>query len=504
MLKFFDSIFKTDDPLPAESSKATPGPQTKRKASEWPLPSPATPSPKKSRVELTPSTSCVIDAMESLTATDAAASVLWIFKRPAQQLFTDSTACDAGDESEASASEDSGDLSDGLCDFLMPDTEDVKEEESGVSVTNKDAHSTASNTACLKAKFCKEASSKETSFTSALLNNKAVTPDAPGQHGEPESVLKHPPVTQSDIQDPLMIGSYNGLPYLESLQNALHLVRTAHYVNLACVDPADLVATKFNWLALHGEGAFCVCITLGVVTTSHLFNSSVTISTRNGNYHQHHISIVPFHQEELHEFAVLGHVLHLLDGTKANVLHNSYAFVTCGEGKAVHYNSKGGYAVPEKPAAPAASSSPFISVSNECCRPPPNIHDPFKAVIDYEEFVLVYNGRSSTGRPFQFTKEDFDNILTWRAFRGNRTEVPKDSVVAVGYSANSYGGSKDKMRSNGDTFLTLNVLFVIVLYLPVYKVGINPALPEAEGDRSALAPGSLLKKGKGRKEKSKA
>lgn len=62
----------------------------------------------------------------------------------------------------------------------MPDTEDVKEEESGVSVTNEDAHSTASNTARLKAKFCKEASSKETSFTSALFNNKAVTPDAPG------------------------------------------------------------------------------------------------------------------------------------------------------------------------------------------------------------------------------------------------------------------------------------------------------------------------------------
>ncbi|KAG6913896.1 hypothetical protein DXG01_003649 [Tephrocybe rancida] len=559
ILKLFDSIFKTNGPLPAESSEATPDPQTKRKASGWPLPSPATPSPKKTRVELTPSTSrvmfvslhtlsyvfftelhfCFLDVLNLL--------VLRIFKRTARQPFTDSAAHDAGEASEVSASEDSGDLSDGLHDFIVANTEDVEEEESGASVTDEDAHSAASNAARLKAKFCKEALSKEPPFASTLLSNNAVTLDAPGQHGEPEAMLKHPPVTRPDIQDPLMFGSYEGLPYLEkclqlvphsydqtidngcishchisqvvpvlpaedalSLRNVLHLVRIAHYVNLAHIDPADLVATKFNQLALRGEGAFCVCITSGVVTTSHLFDSSVTISARNGDYRQHRISIVPFHQEELREVAVLGHVLHLSDGTKANVSHNGYAFVTRGEGKATMIDPthpfipEGGYAMPEKPAAPAALSSPFISVSSERRRPPPNIHDPFKAVIDYEEFVPVYDGRSSTGRPFQFTKEDFDNILTWRAFGGNRTEVPKDSVVAVGYSANSYGGSKDEMRSNGDTFLTLNVLFVVVLYVPVYEVGINPALPDVEGDGSALALASSSKKGKGRKGKGKA
>ncbi|KAG6914924.1 hypothetical protein DXG01_014410 [Tephrocybe rancida] len=457
-----------------------------------------------------------------------------LFKSSDRDLFLDMEALKGSTASEASPLEDAGDESDGLGDFIVPDSDGLEDQDSNASLTDDDAHSAASNAARLKAKFRREAPSKESSPASEVYVEDPGTPATPTTtpHGEANTVPLNPPVMRPDIQDPLMAATYQGLPHLhkclkivshsydatiddgrigyssvsqiapvlpaadaKSLRNALTFVTHGNYVNFARVQPTNLWVTKYNKVALRNQGAFCVGLMSGVITDSHLFDSGVVIESGRSSYRQHRVSMTPFHQEELHELALLGVVLDLPDGTRANVSHQGLAFVSRGEGKAIRFNNRQGYAVPATPAVPVASDSPFITMTQERREPVLNVNDPYKSVIDYESIVPVYDGRSSTGDPFQFTPQNLDKLLSWRSFEGNRTEIPKNSVVVVGYSPSRYGGNKEAKdgRSSGETFLTLNVLFVVVLYVPTYEVGLGTMLPPG-GPSSAKK--SKDKKGK--------
>lgn len=68
----------------------------------------------------------------------------------------------------------------------------------------------------------------------------------------------------------------------------------------------------------------------------------------------------------------------------------------------------------------------------------------FSIYANYSYFpVPVYDGRSSV-KPFRFKPADFDNLQDWPLYKGGNAELPKGSVVTVGYSVGTYRGNSTK------------------------------------------------------------
>ncbi|KAG6839483.1 hypothetical protein C0991_002210 [Blastosporella zonata] len=266
---------------------------------------------------------------------------------------------------------------------------------------------------------------------------------------------------------------------LKLLRDALFFKRTGFYVNFARMDPLDFLCTKYNRVTLKGKGAFCFGIMSGVVTHSYLFNESVTISGKKGSFRQHRLMVVPFRQEAYRDISAIGAILNLGDGTKGAVSSDGFAFVTRGEGQSIQHENSNGYAVPVAPPTRNYVEDDLFTVTQDRKPRQVSFNDPYKAVIDFEDRVPVYNGRPSTGRPFTFSKDDFDALPSWRRpYKGNEAELPNKSVVSVGYSPNSFKG-------NVGVFLTLNIAFVIVLHTPEYAVGIGPSNAKFTGASSS-------------------
>ncbi|KAG6903709.1 hypothetical protein DXG01_015447, partial [Tephrocybe rancida] len=108
----------------------------------------------------------------------------------------------------------------------------------------------------------------------------------------------------------------------------------------------------------------------------------------------------------------------------------------------------------------------------------------------------IYDGQAETGCPFRFTPADFDDLLTWRPYMNHHSDLPRRSVVSVGYSVNWY--TLDRDNANAQRYLSTNVLFVIVLNTPssLLTNGSGPCGGVKSGPRAA-AP-AADRKGKGR------
>ncbi|KAG6838557.1 hypothetical protein C0991_010709 [Blastosporella zonata] len=223
----------------------------------------------------------------------------------------------------------------------------------------------------------------------------------------------------------------------------------------------------------------------GVVTHSYLFKESVTISGKKGPFQQHRLMVVPFRQEAYRDISAFGAILNLSDGTKGAVSSDGFAFVTRGEGQGVQYDNSNGYAVPVAPPPRNYVEDDLFTVTQDRKPRQVSFNDPYKAVIDFEDHVPIYDGRPSTGRPFTFSKDDFDALPSWRVYKDNKAELPAKSVVSVGYSPNSFKG-------NVGVFLTLNIAFVIVLHTPEYEVGIGPSSANVTMPSSSFKPPAKL------------
>lgn len=73
--------------------------------------------------------------------------------------------------------------------------------------------------------------------------------------------------------------------------------------------------------------------------------------------------------------------------------------------------------------------------------------------------VPVYDGRVGSGRKFNFTDEDFNNLSSWPLYRRGRGEVDPGTLVAVGHTVSTWSGATG-------CFLSTNIQFVIVLGKP--------------------------------------
>lgn len=68
--------------------------------------------------------------------------------------------------------------------------------------------------------------------------------------------------------------------------------------------------------------------------------------------------------------------------------------------------------------------------------------------------VPIYDGRMSNNTPFNFTDQDFKALSIRPLWKQGKEEVG-NNLVAIGYTASTFGDSKQ--------FLSLNLQFVIVL-----------------------------------------
>ncbi|TFK60849.1 hypothetical protein BDN72DRAFT_864050 [Pluteus cervinus] len=85
----------------------------------------------------------------------------------------------------------------------------------------------------------------------------------------------------------------------------------------------------------------------------------------------------------------------------------------------------------------------------------------------FEERVPVYNGIATDGRPFSFRNEDFDNLGNREMWTGNGGEIPVGSVVAIGYTLQTWGDRNQNLSPNLNS--EVNDLHVYV-YLILNKV----------------------------------
>ncbi|KAG6870879.1 hypothetical protein C0993_003997, partial [Termitomyces sp. T159_Od127] len=104
------------------------------------------------------------------------------------------------------------------------------------------------------------------------------------------------------------------------------------------MNPADLKCDNKRLSLADLSGPFCVCLTTGVVSGSHLFHSAVPVGG-DQKYGQHRVELYEFHQESLRQFAVLRQVMNLVDGIRGSVSSNGVAFITRGEGKTPRFNN---------------------------------------------------------------------------------------------------------------------------------------------------------------------
>ncbi|KAF8059876.1 hypothetical protein FPV67DRAFT_1784356 [Lyophyllum atratum] len=313
------------------------------------------------------------------------------------------------------------------------------------------------------------------------------------------------PVMDVELQDPLMEGAYAHLPLikkrafiepygydknlgseprptirisvlrkymstenLESLFRALLFDKHAFYVNLARADPSVL-ASSYRRITLKNGGAYATCLMNGVVPTCDLAGPGVLAGSGNldsEKYRQHRISIFPFQQEIVRDIGAIFQILQLpATGVKGTYSKGGFAFVTRGEGKRAAQSYAGGYAVPkEKPRPDLSAHSDLFAVDAVPTATSFAGSNATKTVLEYDDIIPIYDGRSETGRPFRFDPQDFKDLPTWRAYMNDRSDLPPLSVVTVGYSANWF--TLDRTNPSAQKYLSTNVLFVVVLNTP--------------------------------------
>ncbi|KAG6885927.1 hypothetical protein C0992_004784 [Termitomyces sp. T32_za158] len=111
--------------------------------------------------------------------------------------------------------------------------------------------------------------------------------------------------------------------------------------------------------------------------------------------------------------------------------------------------------------------------------------------------VPTYDGQSavsdgSTAQPFRFTPQDFDALPSWPSYLSNTSEIPLDSVVAIGFTTGTYAFNDEKWALFvifypdkqyfliiSCSYLSMNIRCVIVLHTPTLTIGINPPLGPA-------------------------
>ncbi|KAG6913225.1 hypothetical protein DXG01_008618, partial [Tephrocybe rancida] len=179
----------------------------------------------------------------------------------------------------------------------------------------------------------------------------------------------------------------------------------------------------------------------GVVASCHLAHEGIlagTSSFNNEKFLQHQISIDPFAQEIVHETAVIFQSFGLpASGVRGTYSSGSFAFGTRGQGKRATMSFKGGYAVPKKKAS-TDSDDDLFDIDAVPLHPAFDNNNAMRTVLEYDDIVPIYDGRVETGHPFRFTPADFDALPSWRPYMNHRSDLPRRSVVSVGYSVNWY------------------------------------------------------------------
>ncbi|KAF8873466.1 hypothetical protein BD779DRAFT_1790818 [Infundibulicybe gibba] len=311
-----------------------------------------------------------------------------------------------------------------------------------------------------------------------------------------------PPVMDRSLQDPDLYSIYENLPPLPFLceikifNNAEMTIRTSladlrkelsgrtmdlilrglmfnHtdcYVNLSRVAPAilttytapksstkDLIKARLTLAARNMDNV--VCITLGMVTESFVVDEFI-----GGGY-----SNKPF---SLHKLT-----LSLMFGFRTIVSSASPLGLSFQTRRKTSYQS-----TPQSPESPIKSrflmnvSSPKKLGGSRGEGSSGNVGVPsgYPTSRRFDEksrglvySVPVFDGRAKTKHPFTFAKSDFSKLRlgNWPLYKGGREDLPENSLVAVGYTANTYEWPAD----SGEDQLSLNLQFVIFLGVPVER-----------------------------------
>ncbi|KAG6820062.1 hypothetical protein H0H93_005902 [Arthromyces matolae] len=449
-----------------------------------------------------------------------------IVSPPAPSMIDDEA---QDDEASDNAISDDDDDAGSLNDFIVSDSEPLVFDD-------KSEHSAAGSSGSQA-----EEGPNDDSSPADLNSNDDAAPAV-----DPATYIMDSSIIRPELHDPLLEDTYACIPHLErayffepygydrshfngndcnitltsigevmsgenftSLYQGLTFVRRGFYVNLARFPSQNLV-NDGKRLAIRDEGPFLTGIMCGLVTASNLFEP-VVAGSLNNQYNQKRLTIALFPQEQILDMSRICEGLGLTSNPKGTYSSLGLSFITRPEGKGTVYVSSSGYGLPA-PASKGPTKSGLLTYRAAPTTPSTNYGTPHNLSLNYEDLVPIYDGRAETAvepgdRPFRFTDADFDGLGVWRMFRRNRSEIPLESVVAVGYTAHWF-------EHSGVRYVNTNIKFAIVLHTPTLVVGLDtPSVPpkmakiaagDSKGSDSKTAAGkggagkSSTNKGKGK------
>ncbi|TFK58430.1 hypothetical protein BDN72DRAFT_865940 [Pluteus cervinus] len=115
--------------------------------------------------------------------------------------------------------------------------------------------------------------------------------------------------------------------------------------------------------------------------------------------------------------------------------------------------------VPIPPPTPSTSSGPAMQASRfiKTVRATPGplgmeypIYQPCQAVIP------IYDGRASTGSPFNFSYQDFANLKQGKRYEGGLMDLTHEDLVVVGYTINTFGTAPPNVCFNLQFVILMN------------------------------------------------
>ncbi|KAG6836454.1 hypothetical protein H0H93_007835 [Arthromyces matolae] len=269
-------------------------------------------------------------------------------------------------------------------------------------------------------------------------------------------------------------------------------VRSGPFMSPIRVNVDDLCSSGVRRLAFKGGAPFCICIMIGVVSECYLIGSLDVGTEAYPKPQQRRISIIIPEQEERRAISATCEALGLVTNPKGFYSYNGWSFVTNYEKVSNAYTSKDGYTVPKsKVSKPDLPDAMFTVTPSKKRVPNQSGNELQYPTTNFDSRVPIFDGRVETGDPFRFTGPQFDSLLTWRPYKDNCVEVPKGSVVAVGYTVNHYA-------LQGAVYMPTYVKFVMVLSTPDNVVGISTApatdaLPDRKGKGKAGVSAKVAK-----------
>ncbi|KAG6850006.1 hypothetical protein H0H93_002624 [Arthromyces matolae] len=288
------------------------------------------------------------------------------------------------------------------------------------------------------------------------------------------------------LQNPHMKLTYDDLCTLPSIIAGFLFVRHAIYMNPARIDVGLLCSSPARRLAFAGEGPFCICIMIGIVSECYLIDALDVGTESYPKPRQHRISIIPTQQEERRAISAMCSGLNFAGNPKGFYSYYGMSFITNGEREPVTTTLVDGYHLPKAKAVNPDPLAAMFTVTSSKKRPANQPGYELKyATTNFDNRVPIFDGRAETGEPFRFTSAQFDSILSWRTYEHNAVEVPKGSVVAVGYTTNHY-------VIKGSLYMPTYVKFVMLLSTPEVVVGVSvrpgtDVLPNRNGKGKARA-----------------